>query len=230
LQFYFCDLSITAPAISGVPKAATAVDRLPRRAASSSAIWASIVVASRITFWFIKIVDNREASCGSSRPRRNRGTCRSCVAKRSYGDGIDPGPSNQTNIDWVRLSKQANAAGRCYLRNWGARYAPDGVIHAGVAFCLEKPNAARRSLQGGPSVPLGILFIYRREEKQPKAMLIHTAEGKRNIDEDLVLCIDRHRAASELHNVTVYLLTGEQVTGIVVQSVLADDEPPPLAA
>jgi hypothetical protein len=45
---------------------------------------------------------------------------------------------------------------------------------------------------------LGILFIYRREEKEPKAMLIHTAEGKRSIDVDLVLCMDRHRDASEL--------------------------------
>jgi hypothetical protein len=26
-----------------------------------------------------------------------------------------------------------------------------------------------------------------------KSMLIHTAEGKRSIDEELVLCIDRHR-------------------------------------
>ena len=28
-------------------------------------------------------------------------------------------------------------------------------------------------------------------------MLIHTAEGKRSIDDDLVLCIDRHRGETE---------------------------------
>ena len=42
-------------------------------------------------------------------------------------------------------------------------------------------------------------------------MLIHTAEGKRSIDEELVLCIDRHRGESERCIVTVYLLSGERV-------------------
>ena len=28
-------------------------------------------------------------------------------------------------------------------------------------------------------------------------MLIHTAEGKRSIDDDLVLCIDRHRGETD---------------------------------
>jgi hypothetical protein len=61
------------------------------------------------------------------------------------------------------------------------------------------------------------------------AMLIHTAEGKRSIDEDLVLCIDRHRGESERCIVTVYLLTGEQLTGIL-ETAPADDDSPPLAA
>ncbi len=41
-------------------------------------------------------------------------------------------------------------------------------------------------------------------------MLIHTAEGKRSIDEELVLCIGRHRGESERCTVTVYLLSGER--------------------
>lgn len=61
-------------------------------------------------------------------------------------------------------------------------------------------------------------------------MLIHTAEGKRSIEEDLVLCIDRHRGESERCTVTVYLLSGEQVTGILEQAMPPDDESPQLAA
>lgn len=61
-------------------------------------------------------------------------------------------------------------------------------------------------------------------------MLIHTAEGKRSIEEDLVLCIDRHRGESERCTVTVYLLSGEQVTGILEQSMPPDDESLQLAA
>jgi hypothetical protein len=61
------------------------------------------------------------------------------------------------------------------------------------------------------------------------AMLIHTAEGKRNIEEDLVVCIDRHRGESERCTVTVYLLTGEQVTGIL-ETTRPYDDSPPLAA
>jgi hypothetical protein len=60
-------------------------------------------------------------------------------------------------------------------------------------------------------------------------MLIHTAEGKRNIDEELVLCIDRHRGESKRCTVTVYLLSGEQVTGIL-ETTLPDDDSPLLAA
>jgi hypothetical protein len=54
-------------------------------------------------------------------------------------------------------------------------------------------------------------------------MLIHTAEGKRSIDEELVLCIDRHRDESERCTVTVYLLSGEQVTGILETTLPEDD-------
>ena len=60
-------------------------------------------------------------------------------------------------------------------------------------------------------------------------MLIHTAEGKRSIDEEIVLCIDRHRGESERCTVTVYLLSGEQVTGIL-ETTLPDDNSPLLAA
>jgi len=60
-------------------------------------------------------------------------------------------------------------------------------------------------------------------------MLIHTPEGKRSISEDLVLCIDRHRGESERCTVTVYLISGEQVTGIL-ETTQADDDSPPLAA
>ena len=42
-------------------------------------------------------------------------------------------------------------------------------------------------------------------------MLIHTAEGKRSIDDDLVLCIDRHRGESERCTVTLYLLSGNRL-------------------
>ena len=60
-------------------------------------------------------------------------------------------------------------------------------------------------------------------------MLIHTAEGKRSIDDDLVICIDRHRGENERCTVTVYLLSGEQVTG-VLETTLPDEDAPPLAA
>jgi hypothetical protein len=60
-------------------------------------------------------------------------------------------------------------------------------------------------------------------------MLIHTAEGKRSIDEDLVLCIDRHRGETERCTVTLYLLNGEQVTG-VLEIAIPEDDAPSLAA
>ena len=59
-------------------------------------------------------------------------------------------------------------------------------------------------------------------------MLIQTAEGKRSIDDDLVLCIDRHRNEGERCMVTVYLVSGEQVTGIWETHL--DYDSPPLAA
>jgi len=49
-------------------------------------------------------------------------------------------------------------------------------------------------------------------------MLIRTPEGKRRIDDALVLCVDQHRTESERSYVTVYLFTGEQITGMVEQS------------
>ena len=60
-------------------------------------------------------------------------------------------------------------------------------------------------------------------------MLIQTAEGKRSIDENLVICIDRHRNAGERCMITVYLVSGEQVTGIL-ETAIPDDNSPPLAA
>ena len=59
--------------------------------------------------------------------------------------------------------------------------------------------------------------------------MIHTAEGKRSIDEDLAVCVDRHRGEIERCMVTVYLLTGEHVTGIL-ESKLPDGDSPPLVA
>ena len=60
-------------------------------------------------------------------------------------------------------------------------------------------------------------------------MLIQTAEGKRSIDENLVICIDRHRNEGERCMITVYLVSGEQVTGIL-ETAIPDDDLPPLAA
>ena len=58
-------------------------------------------------------------------------------------------------------------------------------------------------------------------------MVIQTAQGKRSIDDDLVLCIDRNEG--ERCVVTVYLLCGEQVTGLF-ETAISDDDSPPLAA
>ena len=60
-------------------------------------------------------------------------------------------------------------------------------------------------------------------------MVIQTAQGKRSIDDDLVLCIDRHRNEGERCMVTVYLFSGEQVTGIW-ETTFPDYDSPPLAA
>ena len=59
-------------------------------------------------------------------------------------------------------------------------------------------------------------------------MLIQTAEGKRSIDDDLVLCIDRHRNEVERCMVTVHLVSGEQVT--IFETAIPDDDSTPLAA
>jgi len=45
-----------------------------------------------------------------------------------------------------------------------------------------------------------------------------------------VLCIDRHRTQGECVYVTVYLLTGEQITGVVEESERLDDFEPRMAA
>ena len=48
-------------------------------------------------------------------------------------------------------------------------------------------------------------------------MLIQTSQGKCRIDDALVLCIDRHRTEGERTYITVYLFTGEQITGMLEQ-------------
>jgi hypothetical protein len=53
-------------------------------------------------------------------------------------------------------------------------------------------------------------------------MLIQTPEGKRRVDEALVLCVDHHLSQGEHSRVIVFLFTGEQITGVVEQ-VLVDD-------
>ena len=54
-------------------------------------------------------------------------------------------------------------------------------------------------------------------------MLIQTSEGNCHIDDALVLCIDQHLTQGEHVHVTVYLFTGEQITGMVEQSEPVDD-------
>jgi hypothetical protein len=49
-------------------------------------------------------------------------------------------------------------------------------------------------------------------------MLIQTSQGKCRIDDALVLCIDQHRTEGERTYITVYLFTGEQITGMLEQS------------
>jgi hypothetical protein len=48
-------------------------------------------------------------------------------------------------------------------------------------------------------------------------MLIQSPEGKRRVDEALVLCVDHHLSQGEQSCVTVFLFTGEQITGVVEQ-------------
>ena len=46
-------------------------------------------------------------------------------------------------------------------------------------------------------------------------MRLLTAEGMRNIDDALIICTNRPRTVAEHLLVTVFLRTGEQVTGVV---------------
>ena len=46
-------------------------------------------------------------------------------------------------------------------------------------------------------------------------MVIMTEEGKRNINDDLILCMDRPQSVGEHLVVTLYLLTGERILGVV---------------
>jgi hypothetical protein len=66
--------------------------------------------------------------------------------------------------------------------------------------------------------------------RKERSVLILTADGKRSIDNALVLCIDEHRRQGEYAYVTVYLLTGEHVKGTVEQADLDDLDPPPMTA
>ena len=46
-------------------------------------------------------------------------------------------------------------------------------------------------------------------------MVIMTEEGKRSINDDLILCMDRPHRVGEHSVVTLYLLTGERILGVV---------------
>jgi hypothetical protein len=46
-------------------------------------------------------------------------------------------------------------------------------------------------------------------------MVIMTEEGKRNINDDLILCMDRPQSVCEHLVVTLYLLTGERILGVM---------------
>ena len=46
-------------------------------------------------------------------------------------------------------------------------------------------------------------------------MLIVTEEGKRIIHDDLILCMDRPQRVGDHLIITLYLLTGERVIGVV---------------
>jgi hypothetical protein len=61
-------------------------------------------------------------------------------------------------------------------------------------------------------------------------MLIQTREGRLNVDEALVLCVDRHAVQGDHAYVTVFLFTGEQITGVVLSEPVDNLEPSPLAA
>ena len=60
-------------------------------------------------------------------------------------------------------------------------------------------------------------------------MQLLTAEGMRNIDDALIICTNRPRTVAE--HLFIFLLTGEQVTGVVDVAKLAEfTESPPVAA
>ena len=61
-------------------------------------------------------------------------------------------------------------------------------------------------------------------------MLIQTRESRLNINEALVLCVDRHAVQGDHAYVTVFLFTGEQITGVVLSEPVDNLEPSPLAA
>ena len=61
-------------------------------------------------------------------------------------------------------------------------------------------------------------------------MLILTRGGGLNIDEAPVLCVDRHAVQGDHAYVTVFLFTGEQITGVVLSEPVDNLEPSPLAA
>jgi hypothetical protein len=64
-----------------------------------------------------------------------------------------------------------------------------------------------------------------------KQLRLLTAEGMRNIDDALIICANRPRTVAEHLLVTVCLLTGEQVTGVVDVAKPAEfTESPPVAA
>jgi hypothetical protein len=46
-------------------------------------------------------------------------------------------------------------------------------------------------------------------------MLIMTEDGERTIHDDLILCMDRPQTVGSLLVVTLYLLTGERIIGVV---------------
>jgi hypothetical protein len=79
-------------------------------------------------------------------------------------------------------------------------------------------------------LPIG---VYPRQipATRSKQLRLLTAEGMRNIDDALIICTNRPRTVAEHLLVTVFLLTGEQVTGVVDVAEPAEfTESPPVAA
>ena len=57
--------------------------------------------------------------------------------------------------------------------------------------------------------------VYPIQHSGSKQLRLLTAEGMRNIDDAWIICTNRPRSVAEHLLVTVFLLTGEQVTGVV---------------